>query len=169
MQAETSNPQQEGKPTRKRGRPALPAREKKRNKVGGFWFTDDELRQFEKLLAESRMESQTDFVRQILFEGKLELYYTDEYSKKIYAKLHEYRSDLRKIEQNCKQAVEVLNAVHKDHSKAIEEAVKLVELANEISAEFKKIIALFNEYKALVFPRKSGGMEKSSFDHPNHQ
>lgn len=42
-----------------------------------------------------------------------------------------------------------MNTVYREDIKASEEAAKLVALTSQLSAEFKIILALFKEYKAL--------------------
>lgn len=79
----------------------------------------------------------------------MKLYYTDKNTERIYAKLLEIQSELRRMGHNYNQAVKALNTVHKDNIKASEEAAKLVEYTKQISAEFKKIIALFGEYEKM--------------------
>lgn len=133
----------------KGGRPPKAAQEKASEPVGPYRLTPSEKQQYEKLFKASCLNNQALFFRQVIFSKSLKLYYSDENSERIYAKLVETQSDLRRIGVNYNQAVKTLNTVHKDNIKAGEQAALLVELTKQISEEFKKIIALFREYEKI--------------------
>jgi len=133
----------------KGGRPPKAAQEKASEPVGPYRLTPSEKQQYEKLVKASGLNNQARFFRQAIFSKSLKLYYSDENLKRIYAKLVEIQSDLRRIGVNYNQAVKALNTVHEDDINAGEQAALLVELTKQISEEFKEIIALFREYEKI--------------------
>jgi hypothetical protein len=137
------------KPRSKSGRPAKAAQDKASHTVGPYCLTPAEKQEFDRLFKASRLDNQAKFFRQVMFSNTLKLYYSDENSLMISARMKEIQSDLRRIGKNYNQAVKALNTVYKGDIRAGEEAAKLVALTGQLSVEFKIILALFREYKAL--------------------
>ncbi|MDJ1497592.1 plasmid mobilization relaxosome protein MobC [Cytophagaceae bacterium DM2B3-1] len=128
-----------------RGRKPKSKELKASQKVGGFWLTPSEKDKYDRLYTESGLGNQTEFFKQIVFGGKLELYYSDKNTNLIREHLFEYERQMNRIGTNYNQLLKRVNSNDSDKNlyTSVEELKKLTyelkEIFKSILTEFEKL------------------------------
>lgn len=91
-----------------------PDSQKVRHQVGTFWLTDAEKQIYDRLFEQSGLKNHNVFFKNILFDGRLKLHYSDANTLLIYKELSRIKKEMNAIGTNFNQIATRVNSVGTD-------------------------------------------------------
>jgi len=130
---------------KRRAQDGRPKKNIKAEKTMSFRLTNNEYEKFKSRLAESGIQSQTEFIKVAILENPVKVVKIDKAMLDYYTRLTTFYAQFRAIGVNYNQIVKALNT-HFTEQKALGAIYNLEKMTIKLVELNQKIVALSNEF-----------------------